>query len=474
MITKTLFTQSVQCFKLAHIRTHSAEKLKEDSLGVKFRKKQGTLVGELAKKLYPNHVDLSYENDFDKIYKTRDIEKVKVPFYEASALADTDLFARADILIPNNDGTYNIIEIKSDTSIKPEHIPDVSFQYYVFKKAGYNIREVKIAHSNNEYLKQGEIDPNEYFIIEDVTNRLINVEEQINQLRTTLGQDEPTVQIGRHCTTPFECPNKHNCWKFLPKNNVTQLYFDKKLGFELLQKGILEIKNIPEDVKQSGRGKSQREIQIQVTKNNQIHKNDEEIKKWVNSLIYPVKYFDFETYAPAIPIFNNSRPWQRIPFQYSVHIEKENGNIEHKEFLATSKEDPRENLVKQMIADLGDVGSIVVYNQTFEKSVIKELIRDFPQFEKELNGFLARIIDLAEPFEKFHYYNPEQMGRYSIKVILPLFCELSYKGLSVSNGEEAFCAFEDILNGDLSKIDSLKEYCKLDTLAEVEIVKKLK
>lgn len=470
MITKTLFTASIQCVKLAHIQHHQPQKLSKDSLGVEFRKKQGTKVGELAKKLFPEGIDLSQKTDEEKVHLT---EVRPVATFEAAAKY-SDLFARADILIPYKDNTYTIIEVKSDTSIKPEHMYDVSFQYYVFTKAGYTIKDVKIAYANNEYIKEGEIDPQKYFIIEDITDKLIDVDTHIEHLRNTLQSTEPHIPIGRHCTTPYECPYKHHCWKFLPKNNVTQFFFDKKLGFELLEKGITEIKDIPSDIKHTGRGKTQREIQIHATKINQTHQNTQKIKEWLDTLTYPLYYFDFETYAPAIPLFNNSRPWQRIPFQYSVHIEHEDGTIEHKEFLATTKDDPREALINQMINDLGDKGSIVVFNQTFEKSVVKELMRDFPYFAAKGEQFLARIVDLAKPFQDFDYYNPEQMGRYSIKVILPLFSDASYKGLAIANGEDAFCAYEEILAGNLEQVQALKEYCKLDTFAEIEIVKKLR
>jgi len=190
------------------------------------------------------------------------------------------------------------------------------------------------------------------------------------------------------------------------------LYYDKKTGFELLKQGITLIKDI-ESLEPKGRGRRERGIQLQATKENKVHIQEKEIKDWVNSLNYPIFYFDFETYAPAIPLFDKARPWQRMPFQYSVHIEQKDGTIEHKEFLATDNKDPRPALIKAMIEHLETQGSIVVYNQTFEESVIKELMRDFPEFEDAGNNFLARIVDLAHPFQYFWYYNPEQQGRHS-------------------------------------------------------------
>jgi len=475
-LTKTLFVQGVRCPKLVYFISNNSEKIAPDSSGVEFRKKQGILVGELAKKLYPDGIDLAKKSDEVKLEETKRL-KDKIIF-EASAQFE-DLFVRADILIPNNDETHNIIEVKADTEVKNEHIPDVSFQKYVFEKAGYKINKVFIAHANNEYVKQGNLEPRQFFKTEEVTGQLINVENPIIAIQDVLSKSAiPNVKIGRQCTTPYDCSFKKECWSFLPKNSVMQLYFDKKIGFELLDKNIHAIKDIPEGIELKGRGAKQRAIQIKTTKENGTHIQKEEIKAFVDSLVYPIYYFDFETYAPAIPLFDNSRPWQRMPFQYSLHIEYEDGTIEHKEFLATDNTDPRPAIINSMKKDLGKTGSIVVFNQTFEKSVLRELAIDFPEFEHEVSGnLLPRIIDLASPFEQFHYYHPDQQGRYSIKVVLPLFSELNYKEMEVSNGEEAFCTYEQILKNPENKeqlIKSLKEYCKLDTWAEIEIVKKLR
>jgi hypothetical protein len=471
-ITKTLFCQGVRCPKMLYFSVKHKDKAAPDSLGVEFRKNQGNAVGELAKQMYPSGLDLAKYSDSVKLEMTAK-NKDKILFEAAVSFEGT--FARADILVPIKDGLYDIIEVKSDTEVKDEHIPDVSFQKRVFEKCGYKIHQVFIMHADNSYVFDGSIDVFKYFKTDDVTSRLIHVDEHIIEIQKVLTGDLPIVKIGPQCSKPYECSFKKECWNHLPKNNVTQLYYDKKIGFTLLDSGVVEIKDIGE-IELKGRGARQRGIQIEATKNGEAFVHSEEIKNFVNSLTYPIYYFDFETYAPAIPVFDNSRPWQRIPFQYSLHIEGKDSSIKHKEFLGTEG-DPRSALIKQMISDLGTKGSILVYNQTFEKSVIKELIRDFPAYAEPLNALLPRVVDLAHPFEQFHYYHPDQQGRYSIKIVLPLFSGLSYKDLDVHNGEEAFCAYEKIINNDPERenlIQGLLEYCKLDTLAEIEIVKKLR
>lgn len=476
IINKTLFVQGVRCHKLAYLISANSEDIAPDSPGVEFRKRQGTLVGELEKKVYATGIDLEKMPDEAKLVETR--KQKNSILFEASAQYE-DLFARADVLLPNDDGTHTIIEAKSDTEIKDEHILDVSFQKYVFENAGYKISKICIAYVNNKYVKNGALDLKEFFVTEDVTGQIMPVEDAINELSSKLsGQDIPEIKIGGQCTKPYDCQVKDKCWSFLKDNNVMQLYYDKKIGFKLLDKKIYSITDIPDDTEIKGVKAKQRAIQIKATKENKIHIQKEDIKEFIESLEYPLHYFDFETYAPAIPIFDNSKPWQKIPFQYSLHIEKKDDTVEHKGFLATDNEDPRPAIITSILKDIGKTGSIIVFNQNFEKSILSDLARDFPEYEKEINdNILPRIIDLASPFEKFHYYNPRQHGRYSIKVLLPIFSKLDYKENDVSDGEEAFIAYEKIISNAPEKkhlIEALEKYCALDTLAELEIMKKLR
>ncbi len=480
-LTKTLFVSGIRCPRLMYYLYYHPKEIPKDSLGSEFRKKQGILVGEVIKGLFPEALDISKELDSTKLKLTKE-NKQKIIF-EASVQYN-DLFARADVLFPNQDGTYDIIEVKSDTKVKDEHIPDVSFQKYVFQKAGYNINKCYLLHINNDYLRDGELDLKQLFKKDDITEEIndYNTEFLINQLLEVLKSKEntPLIKICKNCLNPFECSLKKECWKDLPDNNVTQLFYDKNLGFSLLKQRIKEIKQIPDNIEIKGRCALQRTIQIKATKQDKIHIQKQQIKEFIDNIKYPIYYFDFETYAPAIPIFNNSRPYQQIPFQFSLHIEHQDGTIEHKEFLSTTKEDPRPKLIKKMKEYLGDKGDILVYNKSFEQMIIRDLERDFPEFRENVQNYLERLSDLAEPFMKFHYYDPKQLGRYSIKAVLPVVSDLSYKGLVISNGEEAFVNYEKIINDvvkDKEKeelITALKEYCKQDTYAEIVILKKLK
>jgi len=190
---------------------------------------------------------------------------------------------------------------------------------------------------------------------------------------------------------------------------------------------------------------------------------------------------DFETFLEPIPRFNNSRPYQQIPFQFSVHVQKFVGsNLDHTMFLDRTSKDPREEFGSALRASLGEEGSIIVYYAPFERSRLKELARDFPQYANWVALTLPRIVDLRDPFAKFWYYNPSQQGSASIKKVLPAMTGINYDGMEISDGSSAFreytrVTYSDVADDERQRVyDALETYCALDTEGMVKIVDKLK
>jgi hypothetical protein len=185
--------------------------------------------------------------------------------------------------------------------------------------------------------------------------------------------------------------------------------------------------------------------------------------------------------ATAVPIFDNTRPYQQFVFQYSLHVQdKPNGELKHYEYLAQADgTDPRIGFVEQLIKDCGTTGDVIVYNAGFERGKLNDLIEVFPQYHKQLQAIIDRIVDLMIPFRERWYYLPEMRGSYSIKQVLPaLVPELSYKDLEISEGGTASNTFAEMVMGsfwgDIQKTrNDLLEYCKLDTYAMVKILEKL-
>ena len=268
--------------------------------------------------------------------------------------------------------------------------------------------------------------------------------------------------------------------------NNTTFYFEKnhpkgRTDIELINEKILALDKIPNDFKLSLR---ERTI-LDCVKNNKIFIDKNAINKFFNSLSYPLIAIDFETFNPAIPLFDGTRPYESIPFQYSIHIvNKLDDKPKHLSFLAEGSEDPRVSLLKSLKKDIPNKGTLLAYNLTFEKQRLKELGESFPKYNNWIKFLLPRFKDLMSPFRSLYYYNPQQKGSYSLKAVLPALTGESYQDMELNNGMSANIAFLHITQGDLNgNLPSEKEikklrkelekYCALDTKGMVNILLKL-
>ncbi|WP_228198790.1 DUF2779 domain-containing protein [Aliarcobacter skirrowii] len=233
------------------------------------------------------------------------------------------------------------------------------------------------------------------------------------------------------------------------KFDISRLKSQKK--FELYQNGILEFSQITDLYSFS----ISQQIQIESERQNRTIINKEAIKEFVNSLSYPIYHLDFETFQQAIPEFKGVSPYSQIPFQYSLHIEHEDGRLEHKEFLAKDGVDPREEIAKRLVEDIPSNVTVLAYNMGFEKGVIRKLANLFEQYSHGLMAIHDNCKDLMIPFQNKDYYHPNMKGSYSIKYVLPSLVpefENAYKELDlIHNGGEAMEAF-----ANLSKIEDEK------------------
>jgi len=337
-------------------------------------------------------------------------------------------------------------------------------------------------HINNEYVKDGEVEPKELFVQTDITEKVEEfsegIEERINNMLEIINsKKEPECSIGVYCDDPYECGLKDECWEDVPEESVFEFYrMLKKKCFELYDKGITQIKDVPESTKLNNKQAIQKRLACDRGK----HIDKKEIKNFLKNLEYPIYYLDFETINPAIPRFDGMKPYQRIPFQYSLHIqEKPNSKPKHISFLADGTDDPRLKLLQSLKDNLGNKGSILVWHQSFEKGVLRECCEAFPEYKEWGNDILNRIKDLMDVFKDFDYYNPQQKGSASIKAVLPVMSKLKYDGLDISKGDIAGLRWEGVIFGDADKkeknrvMKALEKYCELDTLAEVEILREL-
>jgi len=474
LLTKSKYLNGLQCPRLLWFTDR--KQLPELTLSDEHKFSQGHKFEEYVKKLYPDGVDLNVSEFKDNLDKTKQAIEEKKTIFEAGFMID-NLFVRSDLLIPTDNG-WDLYEIKSTTQVKPQHMPDLAFQKYVLKKSGLKINRSFVIFLNKEYIKNGKINPKELISQEEVTekvNLIDDIEANIKIFQEVINMDlPPDVCISMQCNKPYDCPLKKECWETLPKNNVLHLT-NWRVYWKLLEEGIEDIKDIPPGTKLTAKD----EIIIESIKTNKPYISKEHIKHFLSSLNYPLFNFDFETFDTAVPLFDNSRPYQKIPFQYSLHIEQKDGSIEHNEYLAEGNNDPRLALLEQMKVDLEGTGDIIVFNKSFEISVMKKLAENFPEHDGWLQKAISRIVDLTDVFRPFYYYNSSQKGSYSIKKVLPAVTGKSYSDLDIGNGANAsMLYFYSHIKPKLENKEEIREnllkYCCLDTEGMVWIIDALR
>ena len=443
--------------------------------------KEGQIVGEFAKYLFPDGVNIPVEDHSETLRKTKEFLKKKKVLFEAGFQVN-NCFSRADILVPVGD-EWDLIEVKSSKRVKDINIHDVAFQKHLIESSGLKLRKCFLMHLSNEYKRKGELEAEKLYVKEDITSEVNSILEETkkkiaNMFNIISSKEVPKAGI---LLQKVIKEGVHNCCNDgcldLPENHVFCLYRGKKLASVLYEIGIKHLKDIPEDYKLTDRQKIQRECEIK----GKTHINKEKIRGFLGTLQYPLYYLDFETFAKAIPMFNGLKAHSQVPFQFSLHVVRKEGvEPEHFEFLYDGDSDPRKEFLYELQKVLGEKGSIVVYNKSFEIARLKELAEYFPEHAEWNNTVLKRMVDLLVPFRAFSYYNPSQQGSASIKAVFPAVTGKSYDDMEIRDGFTASIEFlrmtyEGCGKEEKRKIrENLLKYCELDTFAQVEIVNELK
>ena len=485
MLSKSTFIRGLQCDKSLYLYKHHYKLKDPTPPSIQTVFEQGNNIGLIAQEIFPNGVDASPENHFkmfESIRKTLDyIESGQKIIYEAT-FSYNNVIAALDILVKDKEG-WKAYEVKSSTKISNTYIKDAAIQYYTIINSGIDLKDISIVYINNQYTKEGDLDIHQLFKIESVYDQVLEflprIPNEVNRLQNVIKSPEvPKIVIGPHCSDPYDCDFKGTCWRHVPEYSVfdiANLGVNKK--FDFYNKGVITIDQI--DLNGSSLSSNQ-VLQIQSEINGTTHIDVEKIRNFTNGLNYPLYFLDFETIRSALPIYDGTRPFQQLVFQYSLHIKKSPSSpIEHCEYLADPYQDPRIEFINQLIEDSKTSGDIIVYNITFEKNRIIDLIDAFPIYTNELKGIVDRLKDLMIPFQKKWYYSPEMKGKHSLKNILPsLFPEDSYDDLEIKDGGTASNTFLSIVNGTFEgdieeKRRQLLDYCEKDTLAMVKILDKL-
>ncbi|WP_107952663.1 DUF2779 domain-containing protein [Campylobacter concisus] len=486
-LSKSLYVRGLQCEKSLWLKKKRPEVLQalDDSAQAVFD--TGTSVGELACELFSGGERIEYTGDFNaQMAKTKElIEHGTKVIYEATFCFD-GILVMVDILRICDDGLI-INEVKSSTSVKEVYIDDASIQYYVISSLGYKVSGVNIIHIDSSYVRGEKLELEKLFHTEDVTEQIMQKQAEIpqilNKFEKILSKNvEPEVDIGPHCSDPYNCDAWEYCWceqRGIPEYsifNISRLRSNKK--FELYKNGVVKF----EDIKDLSIFNASQQIQIRSELSKEQIIGKEAIKEFLNTLSYPLYHLDFETFQQAVPEFMGLSPYEQIPFQFSIHKEDGKGNLEHFEFLAEVGADPRYELALNLIKFIPQDACVLAYNMGFEKGVIKRLATNYPQISNELMAIHDNIKDLMAPFASKSYYHPKMQGSYSIKYVLPALVpefESAYRDLNlIHNGGEAMQAYEGMAYMSADEREAYKnallEYCKLDTLAMVKVLEKLR
>ena len=480
-LSKSKYCLGVQCPKALHLHFFKPELAPPIDPAQQRLFDQGHLVGIAAREQYPGGVLIAHDHQQSEaaLEATQTALARNVPAIFEGAFLFQHTLVRVDVLRNNRDGTWDIIEVKSSTGVKDVHFPDMAIQRFVLEGTSLKIGRSILKYINNQcvhpYLE-------DLFSEEDCTAKvqaeLPATADRVGTLLKILANPEsPTTSIGPQCNTPYACAFKEHCWKAIPEHSVFELGgVSDKIKFELYQQGILKIADIPE-LRKIPRVRAN---QLEAVRQGKPVLDKKGLGEFLGEIKYPIYFFDFETINSAIPVFPGTRPFEQTPFQFSCHIQsRPGGECEWKDFLAADNQDPRTALTDKMLSVLRSEGTIFSYYAEFEKGVIRHLAQTQTAQGNELRALLARFMDLRDAFTKF-YFHPNFHGSTSIKDTLPVVVPgMSYDKLLVRNGAMAQVAYVQMFDEALAEDErasirsGLVSYCKQDTWAMVEILRRL-
>lgn len=492
-ITKTNFVNGCQCPKYLWLSIHQPQVCDTTDTA---HTEEGHEVGELARTYFSDSITVPLRKAAEMAEETKRLLDAGYKTICEATFTDGEFSCSADIVRVLKDGALDVIEVKSSTNIKDIQVYDVAFQRRCIERAGYRIHAVYLMILNKEYVRHDDLDIHQLFVLHDITHLVSciterEVEDRILALQTVANADEePYAEIAYHCDSPHECPCKSYCFECagIPKESifsVARLATKKK--YDYYRAGIVTAEDIKEyAVKHPSELSAKQLLQVSGMGSTEykINVNKEKTQEFLDTVQYPLYLLDFETYQKAIPQWEGTKPYQQVPFQYSLHIMTDPfAALQHREYLAEVGKDPRRALAEQLCRDIPDDAMTMAYNMSFERTVLLNLSEIYPDLSEHLLAIRENMIDLMNPFRSGCVYEQSMRGSYSIKAVLPALCggdpSLDYHALPVvHNGAEAMATFAALDSvEDENEIQRIREglllYCGLDTLAMVKVLQKL-
>ena len=482
-LSKTKYLSGLQCHKRLWLQLFQPELAEEADAATQMRFDEGNRVGEVARGLFPGGLLIDWEGyrHGRAMELTRQaLSDASVPAIYEAALMHDDIRIRADILHRVGNGVFDLVEVKSATSVKEVYKPDLSIQLYVAQGSGLKIRRCRLMHIDNRYLYPGgEYDLAKLFRLKDITDIVQKLQpeipERLAEIREALSRETPPkIEVGPHCSSPYACEFWQHCKPEESDFPLSGLYRGQSVRPKLEAEGIDDVREIPEDF--PGLTALNRRI-VAAVKSGRPYLDPALAKVW-SGLSFPLHFIDFETISPGLPRYAGTRPYQQIAFQWSHHKLKAGGTLTHAEFLHEGAGDPRSDFARALIESVGKKGSILIYS-SFETTQLKSIALAYPALAPGLEQVMGRFVDLL-PIVRKHVYHPDFHGSFSIKAVAPaLSPAASYEGMAITDGSSATAAYLHMIDPantaqqrDEMK-DSLLQYCKQDTVAMVEIYRRL-
>ena len=483
-ISKSSYVRYRCCPKILYLSLYHPEAA--SPLGAVDQKRiaDGIAVGDLAKKSF--EVDIDTSEGLDSVDKAVQIQRTAealkagdIKVAEASFRVDS-LYCAVDILVKKGDD-YHIYEVKAATSMDEIYYFDTAFQSYVLQKCGLHVASVNLVLLNSSYIRHGELDLSSLFRIVPMDQEkkfqaaFAEIPAVLGRLEKDLLRAKDASYIGNQCKG---CSFYEYCHAYLPSPNVLDLNGVRR-GHDVLAEGIVTF----EDAKKAGGWNKRQQVQIDSYLNGiPLIVDKKAVRQFLNGLTYPIYHLDFETFQSPIPPFDETSPYQQIPFQYSLHIQlSPRGEIIHKGYLGRTL-DCRRELAESLCENIPMGAMAMAYNATFEKMVLSYLAKIYPDLSEHLLDIKAHMVDLFLPFKRGDDYRLAMGGSNSIKAVLPACClddpELDYHALPVvHNGSEAMEIYPRLVEAkgeEQDRIyDGLWAYCRLDTLAMVKVLNTL-
>lgn len=490
VITKSYFTRGDNC----PLATVNSIRFPEEASqpDINYVLDNGKRVGVFARELFPNHVTVEYGKYNERANETEKLILHGHKYICEASFHKDGLFASVDILHVCTDNHVEVFEVKSATKVKDIFYRDIAFQVNLIERCGYIVDAAYLVMVNNNFVKEGVIDPKKFFVIKDVSEDIHNLQPiitaELERIKEILekGLEIDPPPFGEQCFKPYACQYWHKCKLALPKYSI----FDIKGGMRVSTK-VKHFYNGVQDMSallttRDLNPKFAQQARMEIEGSNETEVEMEELKNFLSTLSFPLISIDFETIIPAIPVFDGMSPYAQIVTQFSVHILREyGGKLQHYEFLADPKEDWRSLLAHELVKCCPETGSVIVWNKKMESPRIEEMsmMPCNEDIKDKLLSLKERIVDLMVPFQKRVVYNRLMHGSYSLKYVLPALCpnrkDLQYSDLSINNGMLASLVFSEIMYGEMSEFQTmatrkdLLTYCELDTFGPFHIINRM-